>query len=127
MDNSNIVDFFTKKAVEQQDTDKNDAVVSEVGRYIGVLPTDSAENVRRYVDMLALRKSQIDSMMEDWQRIYDEYAYELGAALSLLRVTEDDLNGDNVFVGEDGHVWLVREEDMEAFEEALQKKTGKPE
>lgn len=126
MDNNNVVDFFTRKSLNQVvrlDSEASDKAINSLGRYLGVLRAEDGEYVRHMTTQLAHKRAQIDALIEQWQYLYSEYAQFMSAMLVFLKVGEDQINTseDDIYVDAKGHVWAIKERDKEAFMKAIKK------
>ncbi len=124
---NNVYDFYSKKNMQdlaKVDYQGNEEAVEELGRYVGNLPKRETKEVRNLIQQLTVKKAQIDAMIQEWDTLYQGYSYMLVGVLVTLNVTEGQFNPDrdDIYVGEDGHVWIVNREDAEAFRRRMEKK-----
>jgi hypothetical protein len=115
-----VLDFFSKKdmaTLAQQDYVTNDRTVDEKGTYLGKLPPNSAIVIRTATDELARKKVQIDALIDDFNALYDKYAYLLVNALTILHVDavgeKFSLHKHDLYIDKDGNAWAVEKQSEE--------------
>lgn len=104
-----VIDLFSRKDMEEevQDTKANDEQTSEMGKYAGHVHEDTAKEIRDNLKGLQSRQVQIDSMILKWENDYQAHARRVLGLVEKLGVKNFDPRKHDVFIGEDGHIWIV--------------------
>lgn len=116
----NVVDFFTRRNMNELAPVSSDAAIDQLGRYLGVLTPQNTEYARHLTTQLAQKRAQIDAMIDQWQFLYNDYALFMSDMLTFLKVREGVINPseDDIYVDNEGHVWAIKEADKDAFMQA---------
>lgn len=108
-----IISLKSGKQLNKQDIKANDQLVMKDGRYIGVLPSEDAEFMRKWHDRLTCEQAQIDELISEYEQSRMQYLVDLTSVLLYLGF--DPMNFDpiteHVFISEDGHIWVVKKEE----------------
>lgn len=111
-----VYDMFTRKDIdeERQDTSTNDNLANDFGKYVGALEKEHSDTIRTNLQRLQAWQEQIDAMINEWEKAYEKHQLTVLGALKKLKVSPNDFDPGihDVFISEDGHVWLVEREKM---------------
>lgn len=106
---SNIISFYTKRPV------KIGKIISEKiennSIYLGVLKNNDGLLARNLIEHLNIKHEQIINLTEEFERLNDRYMQLLQDCLRYLKAEELDLRRDDIYIGEDFHVWVVKREE----------------
>jgi hypothetical protein len=108
MSKNNVYDLFTRRRIDTRSV-TDDLKCTENGKYVGKLPKGDAMAVRETMAKLQLKKEQIDALIQDFDVLYQGYAYTMGGALALLGTPLEEFDPDrhDLFVDTSGHCWIV--------------------
>lgn len=107
-----VIDLFSRKRIDttNQDTKDNDTKASE-GIYLGHVQREIAEIVRDSETLLEAKASQIDDMVDQWERMAMGHFTLIDHVLQILDVGGFDPQTHTLSISEDGHVWVVPKEE----------------
>ena len=105
-----VISIKSWKELGQQNYTENVALVEQKGRYLGNLPYSEADVVRQWQNTLAIKKEQIDELIEDFQESYDQYSEYITDIFLYLKMSEPfSPELERLFINEnDGHIWAVK-------------------
>ncbi|MDU5141880.1 MAG: hypothetical protein E6230_06845 [Paenibacillus dendritiformis] len=109
-----IYDFLSRQSLsklKQHNYEHNDKIIEQQGKYIGVLTKQRTESLRQTIDMMELKKNQIEQLMSEFGKLrsgYDEMVIE---AVNFLGAKKNGVNFDpekwGLYVDVEGHCWVV--------------------
>lgn len=106
-----IVDIFSGKPMDtiHQNTEENDRLVQENGKYVGHIHKNIAKVFRDRMRLLDAKSDQIDRLVEEWEQLVQHHTRELANLFVMLDVDPGTFNPEHhgVMISEDGHVWIV--------------------
>lgn len=106
---SNIISFYTKRPVKirgiMNEEIENDKI------YLGVLKNNDGLLARNLLEHLNIKHEQIINLTEEYEKLNDRYMQLLEDCFIYLKAEELDLRTDDIYIGEDFHVWLVKREE----------------
>lgn len=130
----NIIDLYSRQQfgkLNQQNHKENDALTTDYGHYLGVLKRSDTTSFRNLIDHLQFLSSQIEGLSKLWDFKKEEVSELTSYYLSYLNINNKlkqriNLDKDQVMVSEDGHVWVIFQEELdlqskENFKEIEQK------
>lgn len=110
-----IYDFFSRKHstdLIKHEYKNNDEVVEKHGKYIGVLTKQRTDSLRRTIDLMEFKKSQIEKLMSEYEELRCGYEEIVMEAVNFLRVKDnvDDYDPEvwDFYVDVKGHCWVVQ-------------------
>jgi len=112
--NGKVIDIFTKQTSEDIDGAYNSMSaeqVKQIGKYIGRLPKDQAERMRKQIDEINFRHHQITHLLHEFEDLWRVYRIDVLQALNRLHVSTDyfDMDTDNLHISDEGHTYIVRD------------------
>ena len=110
-----VVDMFTKQTSEDIEKAYNDTSAEHVkanGKYIGRLPKEKAEYMRKKIDEINFRHHQIQQLFKEFESLWHEYQIDIVSTLHQLHISLDyfDLDKDDLHISAEGHTYIVRGE-----------------
>ncbi|WP_435924464.1 hypothetical protein [Paenibacillus sp. DYY-L-2] len=109
-----IYDFLSRQPLSRlkyHDYEQNDRIIEQHGKYIGVLTKQRTESLREIIDLIELKKKQIEQLMSEFEELrsgYDEIVLE---AVSFLGAKKNGVDFDpetwDFYVDVKGHCWVV--------------------
>lgn len=109
-----IYDFLSRQPLSRlkhHDYEQNDRIIEQQGKYIGVLTKQRTESLREIIDLMELKKKQIEQLMSEFEELrsgYDEMVLE---AVSFLGAKKNGVDFDpeiwDLYVDVKGHCWVV--------------------
>lgn len=107
-----VISFKSRSCLGGCDTKENDELVNSKGYYIGVLTPSNTKKFRAMQDELNLKKIYINQLVEEFEEGYRKYYQELSYVLSEYKyiVRSFDPEKESLFIGEDGHMWIVKKD-----------------
>lgn len=129
-----VFDFYSKnkradfEPTKAEDADLDSAIL-RLGKYVGKLPKDRAENLRGLCGYMEKQRAYIDQLVQSWQISYELYASSMSEALTFLNVDDRILEASQeaafgAYVDNKGNMWLIEEKNREAFEKAISDKVA---
>lgn len=110
-----VISLKTGKLLGGNDYEETSEVVRRKGVYIGVLPLKVAKQIREIQQKLIVEQIQIDQLIEEFDEHYSQYANEINNNLieDGYAVKSFNQETENLLIGEDGHMWIVKNSDFE--------------
>lgn len=111
-----IFNFFTKQPIVPEEVKENTERINDgFGTYIGVLPKNLNDPLQTLGKELDVKRAQLERMTSHFTELTQEYYMQIYNGLVALGVDPDaiDMSKTDVFVDEEGHIWLVPMEGAE--------------
>lgn len=110
-----VISLKSGKDLGRQNFDANDKLVNQEGRYIGALPSEDAEFMRKWHDRLVCEQAQITELIDEYEAHHLQYLTDLTSVLLYLGFNPEsfDPEKERMFISEDGHVWVVERKEGE--------------
>ena len=104
-----VISLKSGKRLNRQNTKSNDKLINQEGRYIGVLPSEDAEFMRKWHDRLTYEQAQIHELIEEYEKNHMQYLTDLTSMMLYLGFDPEsyDPTKERLFISEDGHIWLI--------------------
>jgi len=104
-----VISIRSGRRLNKQDFVANDKLAEKEGRYLGVLPSEDAEFMRKWHDRLICEKAQIDELITEYEQSHMQYLADLTSVLLYLGFNPEDFNPEKekMFISEEGHIWVV--------------------
>lgn len=108
-----VINLKSGKRLPRQDTKLNDKLINQEGRYIGVLPSEDAEFMRKWHDRLTYEQAQIHELIDEYEKNHMQYLTDLTSMMLYLGFDPEsyDPAKEHLFISEDGHIWLVEKKE----------------
>lgn len=108
-----VISLKSGKRLNRQDTKSNDKLANQKGRYIGVLPSEDAEFMRKWHDRMICEQAQINELIDEYEKTHMQYLTDLTSMLLYLGFDPDSFDPikERMFISEDGHIWIVDKEE----------------
>ncbi|AQQ54750.1 hypothetical protein [Planococcus lenghuensis] len=119
MNNSNIIDFYTRKNYNEltySDSARYDELIESHGIYFGMLCHQDGEQMRRLIEELSVLSERIKQQHQRQLEVWDQYMDMLGHCLDYLgspcrkeHYEPLDFDKDSFFVDENNNMCLLKE------------------
>jgi len=110
---ADVYDFFSRKnfvEILKQSVPKNDKVLENPGKYVGVLTKEQTKSHIEVLNLLHAKKAQIEFLTEEFNQIWEGYDQMVFNTLAFLRVKAMGVEYDNgkheLIVDIKGHCWV---------------------
>jgi GMP synthase PP-ATPase subunit len=110
---ADVYDFFSRKnfvEVLKQSFPKNDLVLENPGKYVGVLTKEQTKSHREVLNLIHAKRAQIEFLTEEFNQIWEVYDQMVLNTLAFLRVKAIGVEYDNrkheLIVDIKGHCWV---------------------
>lgn len=107
-----VIDLFTAKGFMEdvQNPGANDLITSQAhSHYLGVLPKDIADRLRKEGLILQARQQHLDEAVTQWEHDYTHHFTRLHAVLSKYRMLPETFDlVDDIMIDEKGHVYVLK-------------------
>lgn len=110
-----LYDFFSRKHIKnlmEHNNKQNDLVIAQLGKYIGVLTKQQTNSIRSTIQLLELKKDQIEMLMSEYDALQLDYKQMVKNAMSFLEVRKNGVDYSfeewEFYVDKDGHCWVVK-------------------
>ncbi|MGV8980525.1 hypothetical protein [Clostridium sp.] len=109
-----VISLKSRNQLGGNDYKKNDELASRKGDYIGMLPLTVAKELRELQANLNMEEIQINQLVEEFDEHYKQYLYEIGTTLKKYNYVTNSFNPETkqLLIGEDGHMWVVNNSDL---------------
>lgn len=110
-----VISFKSRDYLGGCDTKENDELINKKGYYIGVLTPSNTEKFRAMQEKLELQRIHINRLIEDFDEGCSKYCQDLNYILSSYNyiVRSYDPEEERLFIGKDGHMWIVKRDNLE--------------
>lgn len=111
-----VRDFFTGSRMDdlvKQNNKENDGIVSQFGRYVGVLPQFKSDSLRNKMNYMSQKRTQLIALQSEYQMLCDDYEETLLDVSKFLEIPYNQaapLTHD-FYIDSKGHCWIVKIED----------------
>lgn len=115
-----VINLFTKKPLTDLDR-RPDATeeLEELGIYCGKLPNNVSNTLRDTSKLLEAKRVQINQLIAEYDELasyFNECCLEGAKYLQMPKLADMEKDKQRIlFVGDDGHAWLILPEDRERF------------
>ncbi|WP_127505967.1 hypothetical protein [Paenibacillus humicus] len=109
-----IYDFLSRQPLnklKQHNYEQNDRIIEQHGKYIGVLTKQRTETLREIIDLMELKKKQIEQLMSEFEELRSGYDGMVLEAVSFLGAKKNGIDFDpetwDFYVDVKGHCWVI--------------------
>ncbi|BFH67373.1 hypothetical protein J27TS7_16280 [Paenibacillus dendritiformis] len=110
-----IYDFLSRQPLsklKQHNNEQSDKIIEQHGKYIGVLTKQRTESLRQIIDLLELKKNQIEQLMSEFEELQSGYDEMVIEAVNFLEAKKNGVDFDpetwDFYVDVKGHCWVVK-------------------
>ncbi|GKU29334.1 hypothetical protein [Clostridium folliculivorans] len=111
---SKVINLKSRKHLGRNDYKETDELASKKGKYIGALPLKVATELRELQDILIIEQIKINQLVDEFDEHFAQYIHEINAILGKNNhvIKSYNYETENLLIGEDGHMWIVKNSDL---------------
>jgi len=115
----NVVDILSRQSLSKLDNNlrASPSELEKLGESCGVFPRPAARKIHQLTSVLSAKQTIMDNLRKEYECIYELYREQFAKNLALLNLQLEE--GKEFFSSEEGHIWLVKSEDLPQFTELM--------